>query len=105
MALETSEIDKNVYENVLSEINTIIDSANQINLTHSASEEIKEKLINGLKAFKNKFSKDVKELKNRSEWDKYTIAFFGETNAGKSTLIEALRILGKERGKETEYRE
>ena len=26
-------------------------------------------------------------------WDKLTIAFFGETNAGKSTIIETLRIL------------
>lgn len=36
-------------------------------------------------------------LKNNSEWEKYTIAFYGETNAGKSTLIETLRIiLGEE---------
>ena len=30
---------------------------------------------------------------NSTEWDKLVIAFFGETNAGKSTIIETFRIL------------
>ena len=30
-------------------------------------------------------------------WDKLMIAFFGETNAGKSTIIETFRILFKQR--------
>jgi hypothetical protein len=32
-------------------------------------------------------------LREHGEWSTFTIAFYGETNAGKSTLIETLRIL------------
>ena len=39
------------------------------------------------------------ELKHNAEWDYFTIAFFGETNAGKSTLIEVLRLLFSEKTK------
>lgn len=37
--------------------------------------------------------KEIDDLKRNAEWKFFTIAFFGETNAGKSTLIEVLRIL------------
>ena len=33
-------------------------------------------------------------------WDQLVIAFFGETNAGKSTIIETMRILTKEKTRE-----
>lgn len=33
------------------------------------------------------------------KWEKFTIAFYGETGAGKSTLIECLRLFFKEPGK------
>ncbi|UOS30605.1 dynamin family protein [Helicobacter pylori] len=41
----------------------------------------------------------MKVLKNNEEWEKFTIAFYGETGAGKSTLIECLRLFFKEPGK------
>lgn len=41
----------------------------------------------------------VDDLQRQSEWDTFTIAFYGEANAGKSTLVECLRILLKEHGK------
>lgn len=49
-------------------------------------EEIKGEVIKGIE----KISEDVKVLSEQSEWESFNIAFFGETNAGKSTLIEAL---------------
>ncbi|GAA7134395.1 hypothetical protein HpCHN52_08560 [Helicobacter pylori] len=55
-----------------------------------------------LKVFKNLESESLKELeslKNNGEWEKFTIAFYGETGAGKSTLIECLRLFFKEPGK------
>ncbi len=39
------------------------------------------------------------KFKKNAEWKNFSIAFFGETNAGKSTLIETLRILLKEKTK------
>lgn len=38
-------------------------------------------------------------LKRNTEWKRYTIAFYGETNAGKSTIIETLRIILGEKTK------
>ncbi|GAA7844357.1 hypothetical protein HpBT081_02030 [Helicobacter pylori] len=43
--------------------------------------------------------KELESLKNNGEWEKFTIAFYGETGAGKSTLIECLRLFFKERSK------
>lgn len=40
---------------------------------------------------------DIQSLQAHAKWDTFTIAFYGETNAGKSTIIETLRLaLGEE---------
>ncbi len=43
--------------------------------------------------------KELESLKNNEEWENFTIAFYGETGAGKSTLIECLRLFLKEQSK------
>ncbi len=43
--------------------------------------------------------KELESLKNNGEWENFTIAFYGETGAGKSTLIECLRMFFKEQSK------
>ncbi|GHR73777.1 hypothetical protein VN1272_07970 [Helicobacter pylori] len=43
--------------------------------------------------------KELESLKNNEEWENFTIAFYEETGAGKSTLIECLRLFFKEPGK------
>lgn len=50
-----------------------------------------------LQDISKKFGDDIQFLENNSEWDKFTIAFFGETGAGKSTILEALRIVFNEK--------
>ncbi len=55
-----------------------------------------------LEKFKNlefESLKELESLKNNEEWENFTIAFYGETNAGKSTLIECLRLFFKEQSK------
>ncbi|EMH37111.1 hypothetical protein HMPREF1427_01160 [Helicobacter pylori GAM83Bi] len=42
---------------------------------------------------------ELESLKNNEEWENFTIAFYGETGAGKSTLIECLRMFFKEQSK------
>lgn len=42
--------------------------------------------------FEAKATKSALDYKNVAEFDTFTIAFYGETNAGKSTIIESLRI-------------
>nr|WP_231631604.1 50S ribosome-binding GTPase [Helicobacter pylori] len=43
--------------------------------------------------------KELESLKNNEEWENFAIAFYGETGAGKSTLIECLRMFFKEQSK------
>ncbi len=43
--------------------------------------------------------KELESLKNNEELENFTIAFYGETGAGKSTLIECLRMFFKEQSK------
>lgn len=54
-----------------------------------------------------KISEEYDALKRYTEWKTFTVAFYGETNSGKSTLIETLRIRFHERTKkvaETKFR-
>ncbi|MBB6063470.1 GTP-binding protein EngB required for normal cell division/ElaB/YqjD/DUF883 family membrane-anchored ribosome-binding protein [Thermosipho japonicus] len=49
-------------------------------------EEVKNKVLEG----NLRIEKEIEFLKNELEWNNLNISFFGETNAGKSTIIEAL---------------
>ena len=57
-------------------------------------------MLEKLSEIQRRFDGELDLLQRHAEWDKFTLAFFGETNAGKSTIIESLRILFKE-----EYRQ
>lgn len=59
----------------------------------------KEAAYESVSDCKEILDKNIKEYKENQELDTYTIAFYGETNAGKSTLIESLRLLLKEKTK------
>ncbi|GAA7775844.1 hypothetical protein TH0011_08870 [Helicobacter pylori] len=70
--------------------------------TDGADERLRKFNQKALELFKKLESESLKELeslKNNEEWEKFTIAFYGETGAGKSTLIECLRLFFKEPGK------
>ncbi len=65
-------------------------------------EKLKRFNQEALEVFQQLESKSLKELeslKNNEEWENFTIAFYGETGAGKSTLIECLRMFFKEQSK------
>ncbi|MBS3014809.1 GTPase [Helicobacter pylori] len=65
-------------------------------------EKLKRFNQEALKVFQQlefKSLKELESLKNNEEWENFTIAFYGETGAGKSTLIECLRLFFKERSK------
>lgn len=70
--------------------------------TDDKDEKLKKSNQEALKVFQKLESESLKELeslKNNEEWENFTIAFYGETNAGKSTLIECLRLFFKEQSK------
>lgn len=62
--------------------------------------QAKQQVIQIIQKFRNnEINKSIEELKKNQEWDTFTIAFYGETNAGKSTIIESLRIYYQEEDK------
>ncbi|GAA9165806.1 hypothetical protein Taiwan244_08040 [Helicobacter pylori] len=90
---------KNIYFDVK---NSIKDLQKIFENTDGANERLREFNQEALEEFKKLESEGLKEfesLKNNEEWEKFTIAFYGETGAGKSTLIECLRLFFKEPSK------
>ena len=67
-----------------------------LNLDHREGKEEIEKIIGKLQGIQKHFDDELHQLEEHAEWDNFTLAFFGETNAGKSTIIESLRILFSE---------
>ncbi|GAA8962138.1 hypothetical protein HpSP30_08780 [Helicobacter pylori] len=58
-----------------------------------------QKALELFKKLESESLKELESLKNNEEWEKFTIAFYGEIGAGKSTLIECLRLFFKEPSK------
>lgn len=90
---------KNIYlsvEKSIKELQSIFKN------TDDKDEKLKKFNQEALKVFQQlefKSLKELESLKNNEEWENFTIAFYGETNAGKSTLIECLRLFFKEQSK------
>ncbi len=87
-----------VYQRVSQEVERILN-----NLTHespdAALQKTNENARQQLEFFRNALDENIESLNRNAEWDRFTIAFYGETNAGKSTVIETLRILLNEESK------
>ena len=72
------------------------EAINETELVELVGEEENAELMaikSTLREMNNEFKEEISKLEVSSEWDKFCIAFFGETNAGKSTIIESLRII------------
>ncbi|WP_120841081.1 GTPase [Helicobacter pylori] len=90
---------KNIYLDVKASIENL---QNIFKNTDNENERLKKFNQEALEVFQQLESKSLKELeslKNNEEWENFTIAFYGETGAGKSTLIECLRLFFKEQSK------
>lgn len=90
--MNTSEDFNQLYDDVGRNIEqTLADIAG----LHVENEDAKKQLsamTAQLQILQNAFNQKLAYLQEHAEWDKFTLAFFGETNAGKSTIIESLRI-------------
>ncbi|MFP6092243.1 AAA family ATPase [Helicobacter pylori] len=90
---------KNIYLDMKANIENL---QNIFKNTNNENERLKKFNQEALEVFQKLESKSLKELeslKNNEEWENFTIAFYGETGAGKSTLIECLRLFFKEQSK------
>lgn len=87
-------------ENLYNQVIEMVDQSLAVVMNQAAAESGNKGLDSAaasskalLEGFRKKTNTEIRELRELSEWDTFTIAFYGETNAGKSTLIETLRIL------------
>jgi len=88
-----------IYDFLDTKISSVIDYLKN-NTNDDKFEAAKLEILNLINAFRqNKLDKAIADLKKNQEWEKFTVAFYGETNAGKSTIIEALRIYFQEEEK------
>ncbi|WP_139545195.1 GTPase [Helicobacter pylori] len=90
---------KDIYSGVEKSIK---DLQNIFKNTDDKDEKLKQFNQEALEVFQKLERESLKELeslKNNEEWENFTIAFYGETGAGKSTLIECLRMFFKEQSK------
>lgn len=82
------------------EIDSVINKLEEIDLSDNKDLADKiNKLIGYIKTQNSKFQEVIKDIESNSEFDKLCISFFGNTNAGKSTIIESLRVLLQEQEK------
>lgn len=89
------KLPEDIYVRVSGQIEAIVTGLESL----SSNDEIADAKRQALETF-TQISDEIKEhiaaLEKNAEWDTFTVAFYGETNAGKSTLIETLRILLQE---------
>ncbi len=90
---------KNIYSDVKSSIKDLQKIFENTDGTDKRLREFNQKALEEFKNLESESLKELESLKDNGEWEKFTIAFYGETGAGKSTLIECLRLFFKEPSK------
>ncbi|BCI99941.1 hypothetical protein JP0558_10430 [Helicobacter pylori] len=90
---------KNIYFNVEKSIKDLQKIFENIDGGDERLRAFNQEALEKFKKLESESLKELESLKNNEEWEKFTIAFYGETGAGKSTLIECLRLFFKEPSK------
>lgn len=84
-----------IYQHIKEELARIIDSL-CLQSNDPALAQAKSDAHSLLTQYQTALERQLAELQRNAEWNTFTIAFYGETGAGKSTIIETLRILLQE---------
>ncbi|MDU0661621.1 hypothetical protein [Pseudomonas aeruginosa] len=92
------DLPESLYAKILGQISDVIRVLNQDTQEDKLSGR-QDAARQHLQGIERDLNQSIEELRRNAEWKTFTLAFYGETNAGKSTLIESLRILLKESGK------
>lgn len=69
-----------------------IDSISSVKVKHETLSYIQKSFLNELNGVLLEIQTNIDELRRDIVWDHLVVGFFGETNAGKSTTIETLRL-------------
>ena len=89
------------YNELLDILRDAQQDVSELKGVNTSFNSIKRNILEVLNAQVVQAHKELSKAQNETIWDNLVIAFFGETNAGKSTIIETFRILfDKDRKKE-----
>lgn len=69
------------------------DAVNNLQGVNTQFDIVKETVAKALEQQISEAKQELSSALKNTTWDNLVIAFFGETNAGKSTIIETFRIL------------
>lgn len=84
---------ENAYADLLGILGETSEDIANLKGINSSFNVLKSKVLDVLNSKVNEANLELAKSKNETVWDNLVIAFFGETNAGKSTIIETFRIL------------
>lgn len=93
---EADDIKKDIlgrYRNIESALDQCLQRVNDLRFANDEFTQLKQGLVDVLSQLVAKLRQEVEANIRNMRWDKLVIAFFGETGAGKSTIIETFRIL------------
>ena len=93
---------KEKYESVECILENALKKTKSIHINGDEETTELNNIISVLDEINRDFKLEIEKLEASSEWEKYCVAFFGETNAGKSTIIESLRIIYDEEMRRSE---
>lgn len=91
--LSTKDNIENAYSQLIEIINDAYSDIAGLKGVNRKFDEIKDNVVSVFKSLAKDAKGQLTKAKNETVWDNLVIAFFGETNAGKSTIIETFRIL------------
>ena len=84
-------IDKG-FKRILSQHQNTLEAIKSLDFKHQTLQMIRQSFADELCALITNISEDYKIVHDEIVWDHLVIGMFGETNAGKSTIIETLRL-------------
>lgn len=84
---------ENFYQNIIKELGLVSEDISKKKAVNTQFRKFQENLLSAIDLKVNEAKDNLEEALNKTVWNKLVIAFFGETNAGKSTIIETFRIL------------
>ncbi len=85
-----------LYRDVSENMAAAMADVSKLSVSNTEGQERLDNIKKTLQEMQAGFDAELEFLEANAEWEKFTMAFFGETNAGKSTIIESLRILFNE---------
>lgn len=83
----------NKYLNLILKLKQAVTDISECQSNETKFSVIQNAFVNQLSCTIDYAQQRLEEVRANIVWDKLVIAFFGETNAGKSTIIETFRIL------------